>query len=81
MRRVVDAFWFCVAAAIIGIISFVTIGACAALVPIRWLIDQSIKGKRCIECANRDEQYEIIYNRTGPFKCHRCKREYNIERT
>ena len=39
MKRIIETFELGVAAILIGILAFVVIGACAALVPVYWIID------------------------------------------
>jgi len=39
MKRIIETFELGVAAILIGILAFVVIGACAALVPVYWIQD------------------------------------------
>ena len=45
VARAAEMFWLIVVGIIIGIVAFVVVGACAALVPIRWIIDWDAKRK------------------------------------
>ena len=43
IKRVIEIFWYSICVLIIGIASFVIVGSCAALIPIRWIIDWDAK--------------------------------------
>lgn len=54
---------------------------CLILWPVRLLIDRAAR-KHCLHCADRAEQYEIIYQRpNGTYVCARCGKRYDLRRT
>ena len=85
VRRMVELFWLCVVAIIIGLVAFVVVGACAALLPVRWLIDEAARRKAamCPTCAadDREQFMQLVYHRpVGVHRCSKCKRVYRVER-
>lgn len=45
MKRITELFWLSVCVAIIAFATFIVVGACAALVPVRWIIDWDARRK------------------------------------
>jgi len=45
MKRAIYYLELGIAGTLIGIVAFVVVGACAALVPVRWIIDWDAKRK------------------------------------
>ena len=42
-ERAAELFWICVCAVLIGFVALIVVGSCAALAPVRWLIDWDAK--------------------------------------
>lgn len=77
MKRQVEMF---IAYSVIGILFFIVAIPCLVAWPFRILIDRAAK-KNCMHCSNREEQYEIIYNRTeGSYTCNSCGKVYSLKR-
>ena len=85
VRPLIDVFWILVIAALVCFVGLVVVGACAAVLSVRWLIDGKAKRKAamCPTCAadDREQFMQLVYHRpVGVHRCSKCKRVYRVER-
>ena len=88
MKRIKELVGIVFIGCCIGLVALVVLVSCAALIPIRWMIDAAAERRKslCFRCAeqgmDRDSCLQLIYYRKpGIHTCTRCNMEYTVQRT